>query len=94
METGAEGRSGGEARRFFVGAATGSEGPPRGRGRRRVGSEHSTGPQLVKVGEADPGEFVEKVGLGGAEAVRGGLGAGAKGAADGHVDHRTGGGPA
>ncbi|MET7356224.1 hypothetical protein [Streptomyces mirabilis] len=35
-----------------------------------MGSDHSTGPQLVKVGETDSGERVEEVGLGGADAVR------------------------
>ncbi|WP_281154714.1 hypothetical protein [Streptomyces sp. HYC2] len=83
--------SGGKVERLTIRSAAGSKGPLRARGRRRVGAEHSTGPQLVKVGKTDPGEFVEKVGLGGADAVREGLGAGAKGAADGHADHRTGG---
>ncbi|MFF9819816.1 hypothetical protein [Streptomyces sp. NPDC014006] len=58
--------SGGEVGRLTVRAAAGSKDPPRDRGRRRVGPEHSTGPQLIKVGETDPGEF-EKVGLGGAD---------------------------
>lgn len=49
-----------------------------------MGSEHSTVPQLVKVGETDSGECVEEVGLGGADAARV-LGAGAKGAAGCHV---------
>lgn len=49
-----------------------------------MGAEHSAGPQLVKVGEADSGECIEKIGLGGAEAVRD-LGASAKGAAGCHA---------
>ncbi|MEU6011902.1 hypothetical protein [Streptomyces sp. NPDC047453] len=77
--------------RFLVGAAAGSEGPPRCGERRRGGSEHAPSAQLGNVGQVDAGEFVEKVGLGGADAVRGSLGAGAKGAADGHADHRKGG---
>jgi hypothetical protein len=62
----------------------GPKGPPVARGRRRVGAEHSTGPQLVKVGETDSGECVEEVGLGRAHAVRV-LGASAKGAAGCHA---------
>jgi hypothetical protein len=73
-------RSGGIADR----AAAGSKGPRLARGCRRVGAEHSTGPQLVKVGETDSGECVEEVCLGGAEAMRG-LGASAKGAASCHT---------
>lgn len=49
-----------------------------------MGAEHSTGPQLVKVGETDSGECVEEIGLGGADAVRV-LGARAKGAAGCHT---------
>lgn len=49
-----------------------------------MGAEHSTGPQLVKVGETDSGECVEEVGLGGADAVRV-LGASTKGAASCHT---------
>lgn len=49
-----------------------------------MGAEHSTGPQLVKVGETDHGEFIEEVGLGGADTVRV-LGASAKGAAGCHA---------
>lgn len=80
----AEGPSGGGVREFFVSTAAGSEDPSRGRGHHREGAEHSTGPQLVQVGKTDSGKCVEKVGLGGADAVRG-LGAGAKGAAGCHA---------
>ncbi len=45
--------------------------------------QDSTGSQRVKVGEAEAGQGVEKVGLGGAD-LRGSLRAGAKTAADCH----------
>ncbi|MEE1809693.1 hypothetical protein [Streptomyces sp. BE133] len=51
----------------------------------------SAGSQLPEVWQADAGQCVEKVGLCGANALRGSLGAGAKGAAGGHADHRKGG---
>ncbi|WP_405722770.1 hypothetical protein [Streptomyces sp. NBC_00046] len=64
--------------------AAGSEGLPRGRWCGRVCAEYASGAQFVEVGQALSGESVEEVGLGGADAVRGSLGAGAKGTADGH----------
>lgn len=76
---------------FLVGVAAGSEGPPRGRGFSRARAEYASGSQVVEVGKALSGESVEQVGLGGADAGRGGLGACAKGSADGHAGHRTGG---
>ncbi|MEV1043143.1 MULTISPECIES: hypothetical protein [unclassified Streptomyces] len=76
---------------FLAGTATGPEDPPRRRGRSRTGTEHASGTQLVEVGQALSGESVEQVGLGGADAGRGSLRACAKGTADGHTGHRTGG---
>lgn len=76
--------SGGEVGRIGYRAAAGSKNPPRARGRRQVGAEHSTVPQLVKVGETDSGECVEEVGLGGADTARV-LGPGAKSAAGCHT---------
>ncbi|MCT2544085.1 hypothetical protein [Streptomyces atratus] len=58
---------------LVVGAATGSESPPRRRGRRRAGTEHASSTQFVEVGQALSGESVEQVGLGGADAGRGSL---------------------
>ncbi|MCX5112260.1 hypothetical protein OOK13_27715 [Streptomyces sp. NBC_00378] len=75
---------------LVVGAAAGSEGPSRGRGRSRACAEHASGTQFIEVGQALSGESVEQVGLGGADAGRGSLGACAKGTADGHAGHRTG----
>ncbi|MEV5012534.1 hypothetical protein [Streptomyces sp. NPDC055692] len=42
-------------------------------------------PKLVKVGETDTRQDVEEVGLGGTDAARGSLGAGAKSAANRHT---------
>ncbi|MFF2959849.1 hypothetical protein ACFVT1_13245 [Streptomyces sp. NPDC057963] len=81
----AEKASGGMMGQFLVGAATDPKGPPRGRGRRRARAEHASGSQFVGVGQALSGENVEQVGLGGSDAVRGSLGACAKGTADGHA---------
>ncbi|MFB8033886.1 hypothetical protein ACFC5Z_13195 [Streptomyces sp. NPDC056004] len=39
------------------------------------GPKHSTGPQLAEVWEMDAGQSVEKVGLGGTDAMSGSLGA-------------------
>ncbi|MFD7533785.1 hypothetical protein ACFV8E_40315 [Streptomyces sp. NPDC059849] len=64
--------------------ATVSESPSRRRGRCGACAEYASGSQVVEVGEALSGESVEEVGLGGADAGRGSLGAGAKGAAGGH----------
>ena len=75
---------------FLGGAATGSEGPPRRRWHRRTGTEHASGTQFIEVGQTLSGKSVEQVGLGGADAGRGSLGACAKGTADGHAGHRTG----
>ncbi|KUN09405.1 hypothetical protein AQI95_06255 [Streptomyces yokosukanensis] len=49
-----------------------------------MSAEYSTRSQLLKVGQADPGEGVEEIGLRRADALRG-LGTGAKGAADCHA---------
>ncbi|WP_331754076.1 MULTISPECIES: hypothetical protein [unclassified Streptomyces] len=68
----------------FLGGAANSEGPPRGRGLGRAGAEYASGSEFVEVGQALSGESVEQVGLGGADAVRGSLGAGTKGTANGH----------
>jgi hypothetical protein len=51
-----------------------------------VGSEDSSGSHFAEVWQTDAGQCVEKVGLGGADVLRGSLGAGAKGAASGHGD--------
>src|SRR5262249_43952281 len=75
--------------RALVRTAAGSESAARARRRRGLSAGHSTGPQLVQVGEVDARQRIEKVGLGGADAVRGSLGAGTKSSADGHAGHRT-----
>ncbi|MEU2135465.1 hypothetical protein [Streptomyces sp. NPDC018352] len=75
---------------FLAGTATSSEDPPRERGRGRACAEYASGSQVVEVGQALSGESVEQVGLGGADAGRGSLGACAKGTANGHASHRTG----
>ncbi|MGW7821837.1 hypothetical protein ACWGLF_27805 [Streptomyces puniciscabiei] len=67
-----------------IGAAAGAEGPPGRRRCCRVGAEYSTGSQLIEVGQADPGEDVEEIGLGRTDVLRG-LGTGAKGAAGYHA---------
>lgn len=56
-----------------------------------MGSKDSAGSQLAEVWQTDAGQCVEKVGLGGADTLRGSLEAGAKNAAGGHGDHRRGG---
>ncbi|MFB6878961.1 hypothetical protein [Streptomyces sp. NPDC056323] len=58
--------------------------------RRRARPEHASGTQFVEVVQVLSRESVEQVGLGGADAGRGSLGAGAKGTAGGHAGHRTG----
>lgn len=71
-----------------IGAAAGAEGAAAARGGRALGAEHTAVAQLVEVGEADAGQRVEEVGLGGTD-VGGILRPGAEGAAYGHADHRT-----
>ncbi|MEU9883764.1 hypothetical protein [Streptomyces phaeochromogenes] len=51
-------------------------------------SNDSAGPQFAEICDADTGELVKKVGLGGADALGRSLGAGAECAAGGHGDHR------
>lgn len=60
---------------------------PRGRD---GGPKHSTGSQLTEVWEMDAGQYVEKVGLGGTDAMSGSLAARAKGAAGDDDDRRKG----
>lgn len=82
--------SGGLVGQFLVGTATGPEGPPRRRRRRRARADYASGSQFVEVGQTLSGKSVEQVGLGGADAGRGSLGACAKSAAGSHAGHRTG----
>lgn len=51
-------------------------------------SNDSAGPQFAEICDADSGERVKKVGLGGADALGRSFGAGAERAAGGHDDHR------
>lgn len=70
-----------------VDCAAAPEGPSWVRRGLGASSKNSTGSQFVQIWQTYAGQYVEKVGSGGTDALGGSPGA--KGAAAGHDDHRT-----